>query len=143
MSNSTAVAQSPVFKPSAAFKDRAYINSIEQYRKMYQRSIEDPDGFWSEVADEFYWHKRWTKVREFDFTDKISIKYFLGAKTNVTYNALDRHLEKRGDQLAIIWEGNEPGEDAKLTYRELHTEVCKFANVLRSKGVKKGDRVSI
>ena len=143
MSSNTAVAQSPVFKPSAAFKDRAYINSIEQYRKMYQRSIEDPDGFWSEVADEFYWHKRWTKVREFDFTDKISIKYFLGAKTNVAYNALDRHLEKRGDQLAIIWEGNEPGEDARLTYRELHTEVCKFANVLRSKGVKKGDRVSI
>ncbi|UCE61229.1 MAG: acetate--CoA ligase [Phycisphaerales bacterium] len=132
-----------VFPPSSEFASRAHIKSFEQYMDMYKRSIEDPDGFWSEIAEGFYWDKKWDKVREWDFEDKISIKYFIGGRTNITYNLLDRHLEKRGDQTAIIWEGNEPGEDAKLTYRELHTEVCKFANVLKARGVKKGDRVSI
>ena len=132
-----------IFQPPSELASRAHISSFEQYKEMYKRSIEDPDGFWAEVAEDFYWQKKWDKVREFDFKDKISIKYFIGAKTNVTYNALDRHLEKRGDQIAILWEGNEPGEDGKLTYRELHAEVCKFANVLKSRGVKKGDRVSI
>jgi len=132
-----------VFEPSSETRRRAYIKSMDQYKKMYQRSIEDPEGFWAEAAEDFYWKERWSKVREYDFTGDISIKYYIGAKTNITYNALDRHLEKRGDQLAIIWEGNEPGEDAKLTYRELYTEVCKFANVLKKYGVKKGDRVSI
>jgi acetyl-CoA synthetase len=116
---------------------------MQEYQRMYQASIEAPEQFWGEVAEGFYWKQRWTKVREFDFDDAISIKYFIGAKTNITYNALDRHLEERGDQTAIIWEGNEPGEDAALTYRELHAEVCKFANVLKARGVKKGDRVSI
>ncbi|MEK7732132.1 MAG: AMP-binding protein, partial [Planctomycetota bacterium] len=132
-----------MFPPSKAFAERAHIRSLEQYRQMYERSIEDPEGFWGEVAEDFHWQKKWTKVREFDFRNKISIKYFIGAKTNITYNTLDRHLAKRGDQTAILWEGNEPGEDAKLTYRQLHAEVCKFANVLKSFGVKKGDRVSI
>ncbi len=131
------------FAPPADFARDAHIGSLERYREMYERSIADPDGFWSEVADGFFWKQKWSKVREFDFKGSISIKYFIGAKTNVTYNALDRHLEKRGDQTAIIWEGNDPGEDARLTYRELHAEVCKFANVLRKFGVKKGDRVSI
>ena len=134
---------SGVFQPPSDLVAKAHIKSFEQYRDMYRRSIEDPDGFWAEVAEGFYWKQKWTKVCEWDFEDTISIKYFLGAKTNITYNALDRHLEKRGDQIAIIWEGNEPGEDARLTYRELHREVCKFANVLKSHGVKKGDRVSI
>ena len=110
---------------------------------MYKRSIDDPEGFWTEIANGFYWKQKWTKFREYDFKDTISIKYFLGGKTNICYNALDRHLDTRGDQVAIIWEGNDIGEDAKLTYRQLHAEVCKFANVLKSKGVKKGDRVSI
>jgi acetyl-CoA synthetase len=110
---------------------------------MYQRSIDDPEGFWSEMAEEFFWKKRWTKVREFDFKRDVFIRYYLGAQTNICYNALDRHLEKRADQTAVLWEGNEPGEDGKLTYRQLHAEVCKFANVLKSFGVKKGDRVSI
>ena len=106
---------------------------MDQYRRMYQRSIDDPEGFWSEVANDFYFKQRWTKFQEFDFKgDSILVKYFIGAKTNVCYNALDRHLDKRGDQVAIIWEGNYAGEDAKLTYRQLHTEVCKFANVLKS-----------
>jgi acetyl-CoA synthetase len=132
-----------LFPPPKSFSERAHIRSLEQYRQMYQRSIEDPEGFWGEVANDFYWRKRWTKVRAFDFRKEISIQYFIGAQTNITYNALDRHLAQRGDQTAILWEGNEPGEDAKLTYRQLHAEVCKFANVLKSFGVKKGDRVSI
>jgi len=132
-----------VFQPPGKLAAQAHIKSFEQYKEMYNRSIEDPEGFWGEIAQDFYWQKKWNKIREFDFTDKISIKYFIGARTNITYNALDRHLETRGNQTAIIWEGNEPGEDGKLTYAELHAEVCKFANVLKSRGVKKGDRVSI
>ncbi len=132
-----------LFSSPRAFQAKAHIPSIEQYREMYQRSVDDPDGFWTEMADQFFWQKRWSKVREYDFSNEISIQYFVGAKTNITYNALDRHLKTRGDQEAILWEGNEPGEDARMTYRELHAEVCKFANVLKTYGVKKGDRVSI
>jgi len=147
MTDTINVASAPagpnVFSPPKAWAKRAHINSMEQYRRMYQRSIEDPDGFWAEMAEGYYWKQKWNKVREFDFKGSISVKYYLGARTNITYNALDRHLPKRGDQIAILWEGNEPGEDARLTYRELHREVCKFANVLKSHGVKKGDRVSI
>ena len=87
--------------------------------------------------------KKWDKVREYTFEGNVSIKWFLGGKTNVSVNALDRHLEKRGDQAAIIWEGNEPTEQRVMTYKQLHAEVCKFANVLKSLGVKKGDRVCL
>ncbi|HSW46012.1 MAG TPA: acetate--CoA ligase, partial [Phycisphaerae bacterium] len=135
-------ANSP-FPPAPGFAAKAHIGSMEQYREMYERSVKDPEGFWAEIAEGFFWKQKWSKVREYDFKGDISIKWFIGAKTNITYNCLDRHLEKRGDQVAIIWEGNKPGEDAKLTYRELHEQVCKFANVLKSRGVKKGDRVSI
>jgi acetyl-CoA synthetase len=131
------------YAPPTEFASRAHIKSMEQYTQMYERSIEDPEGFWGELAEGFYWKKKWSKAREFDFNGSISVKYFIGGQTNVTYNALDRHLDRRGDQVAILWEGNEPGEDSKLTYRQLHAEVCKFANVLKSYGVKKGDRVSI
>ena len=139
----TTAARELVFEPSPEFARKAHIKSFEQYKQMYERSINDPEGFWGEIANDFYWKKRWTRVRQYDFTGSISVQWFIGASTNITYNCLDRHLEKRGDQIAIIWEGNEPGEDAKLTYRQLHAEVCKFANVLKSFGVKKGDRVSI
>jgi acetyl-CoA synthetase len=110
---------------------------------MYRRSIEDPDGFWSDIADGFVWNQRWDKVREFSFDHPVSIKWFLGGKTNLSVNCLDRHLETRGDQTALIWEGNEPGEQGKVTYKELHEQVCKFANVLKSLGVTKGDRVCL
>ena len=132
-----------VYPPPVSFSERAHISSLDVYREMYKRSVDDPDAFWGEIAENFYWKKKWSKVREFDFSGAISIKYFLGATTNITYNALDRHLATRGDQTAIIWEGNEPGEDGRLTYRELHREVCKFANVLKSFGAKKGDRITI
>ncbi len=132
-----------VFPPSPAFSEKAHIKSMDQYKEMYQRSIDDPDGFWGEIAEQFHWQKKWSKVREYDFSGDISIKWFIDGKTNLCYNALDRHLEKRGDQAALIWEGNSPEEDATFTYRQLYEQVCKFANVLKSLGVKKGDRVCL
>jgi acetyl-CoA synthetase len=110
---------------------------------MYRRSIEDPDGFWAEQAEEFIsWSKKWDKVQEWDY-DQANIKWFINGKLNVTYNCLDRHLESRGDQVAVLWEGDDPDTDKKITYRELHEMVCRLANVLKQRGVKKGDRVSI
>jgi acetyl-CoA synthetase len=113
------------------------------YKEMYKRSIDDPEGFWAEQADEFlHWFKKWDTVMDCDF-HKARIRWFEGAKLNVSYNCLDRHLETRADQVAIIWEGDDPGVDRKITYRELHAEVCRFANGLKSLGVQKGDRVCI
>ena len=108
-----AMNQAKMFHPSKEFSAKAHVKSLEQYQQMYERSIRDPEGFWGEVAGEFHWEERWTKVREFDFKDKISIQYFLGGQTNICYNALDRHLASRGDQVAFFWEGNEPGEDSR------------------------------
>ncbi|MBW1806686.1 MAG: acetate--CoA ligase [Deltaproteobacteria bacterium] len=136
--------QDEVFRPPAKLSREAWINSMEQYQQMYKRSIEDPEGFWSEQAESFHWHKKWKRVRSFDFTGDVRIKFFGGAQTNITYNALDRHAEgERKNKIALIWEGNEPGDDKKYTYAELKDEVCRFANVLKGKGVKKGDRVTI
>ncbi|MBK9120466.1 MAG: acetate--CoA ligase [Phycisphaerales bacterium] len=144
MTAETTVTAERTFPPSETFAAQAHIKSLAEYRRLYERSIQDPEGFWADIAQEnFHWHKPWTKVRTYDFRDKISIQWFIGAQTNISYNCLDRHLERRGDQVAIQWEGNDPGEDRKLTYRELHREVCKFANVLKQTGVKRGDRVSI
>ena len=143
MTETNNAAETQVFPPPAELAAKAHIKSMDQYRQMYERSIADPEGFWGEVAEDFYWKQKWTKVCQYDFDDKIKIGWYLGAKTNITYNCLDRHLDTRGDQVAILWEGNTPGEEARLTYRQLHAEVCKFANVLKGFGVKKGDRVSI
>ena len=133
----------PVFYPDQTFSDRALIGSLDQYRDLYEKSMSDPDTFWSEVADRITWYKKWDTVREFDFV-KGNIKWFDGAKLNVSYNCLDRHVEAgHGDQTAIIWEGNNPEEDQKFTYSELLAEVQKFANVLKSLGVDKGDRVCL
>ncbi len=129
--------------PLPELAEKAHVKSFEQYQSMYERSIQDPEGFWAEIASQFEWKERWNKVREYSFESPVDIKWFIGGKTNVSVNCLDRHLDKRADQTAIIWEGNVPGEDSKLTYRELYEDVCKFANGLRSIGVKKGDRVCI
>ncbi|MBV2094017.1 MAG: acetate--CoA ligase [Candidatus Thiodiazotropha sp. (ex Codakia orbicularis)] len=128
----------------AGFAAQANIND-EQYQAMYQQSISDPEGFWGEQAEKYVtWFKKWDKVIDWSFgKDDLHIEWFKGATLNVSYNCLDRHLESRGDQVAIIWEGDNPEEDRKISYRELHGEVCKFANVLKSRGVKKGDRVSL
>ncbi len=131
-----------VYPVSEAVAAHALVTD-EQYREMYQHSVDDPDGFWAEQATKFVtWFKPWEKVSDWDFHE-AKIRWFEGGKLNVSYNCLDRHLETRGDQIAIIWEGDDPNEDKKITYRELHEEVCKFSNVLKEHGVKKGDRVSI
>ena len=136
------MSDSKVYPVPPDFAAKAHID-VAKYNDMYQHSINDPDGFWAEQAKEFVtWYKPWTKVTEWDF-HRGHIRWFEGAKLNVSYNCLDRHLETRGDQVAIIWEGDDPNEDRKITYRELHAEVSKFANVLKSRGVKKGDRVCI
>ena len=115
----------------------------EQYLALYQRSIDDPEGFWAEQAETFVdWFEKWDKVWDWNY-EKAEIKWFLGAKTNVAYNCLDRHLESRGDQTAIIWESDDPNVDKHISYRELHREVCRFSNALKARGVKKGDRVCI
>lgn len=132
-----------IYKVPESIKNTAHINN-EQYLEMYQKSIEQPDTFWAEQADEFLsWSKQWDKVQSCDFDKHADIKWFEGAKLNVSYNCLDRHLETRGDQLAIIWEGDDPEDDRQITYRELYEEVCRFANVLKARGVKKGDRVCL
>ena len=119
--------------------------SAEQYQEMYKRSVDDPAGFWGEQAEQYLtWFKKWDTVLDWSLaSDDLHINWFKGGTLNVSYNCLDRHLETRGDQVAIIWEGDDPNEDRKITYRELHEEVCRFANVLKSRGVKKGDRVSL
>ncbi|MCP4993043.1 MAG: AMP-binding protein, partial [Gammaproteobacteria bacterium] len=115
------------------------------YKQMYQRSIDDPEGFWSDQADEFVtWFKKWDSVRDFSFdAGDLHVRWFEGARLNVSYNCLDRHLETKGNQTALIWESDNPSTDKKISYRELHQAVCKFANVLKSRGINKGDRVCI
>lgn len=117
------------------------ISSFEEYKEKYQQSVQDPEGFWSEIANTFTWKKKWDKVLNWDFR-KPDVKWFVGGKMNITENCLDRHLESRGDQVAILWEPNDPGADVKsYTYKELHAEVCKTANALKEMGIEKGDRV--
>jgi len=116
-----------------------------KYKEMYQRSIDDPEAFWAEQAGEFLsWTQPWDKVMDWSYDQNdLHIKWFEGGKLNVAYNCIDRHLATRGDQVAIIWEGDDPNEDKKITYKELHEHVSKLANVLKNRGVKKGDRVCI
>jgi acetyl-CoA synthetase len=133
-----------VYPIPAQFAATANVTA-QQYDAMYQRSIQDPDGFWAEQAEHYVtWFKKWDKVSDWSFAaDNLHIKWFEGGQLNVAYNCLDRHLDSRGDQVALIWEADDPNVDKKITYRELHAEVCKFGNVLKARGVKKGDRVCI
>ncbi|MDD3653658.1 MAG: acetate--CoA ligase [Desulfotomaculaceae bacterium] len=134
-----------VFDPSPEFVAKARINSLEQYKEMYRRSIENPNEFWAEMAEEnLTWFKKWETVEEYSFTDDVFVRYFAGGKLNVSYNCLDRHLtDGRKNKAALIWQG-EPLEETKTyTYQQLHREVCKFANVLKDLGVKRGDRVAL
>jgi len=139
-----AASQARIYPVPAAVAKRAHIDA-RRYRAMYRRSVQDPDGFWADQAKQFVtWSKPWTKVSDWSYAAKdLHIKWFIGGRLNVSYNCLDRHLAKRGDQVALIWEGDDPKDDRKITYRELHAEVCRFANVLKARGVKKGDRVCI
>ncbi|MCB0640138.1 MAG: acetate--CoA ligase [Phaeodactylibacter sp.] len=117
------------------------IKTLEEYQNAYQRSVEDPEGFWAEQASTFSWRKPWDKVLDWNFKEP-NINWFVGGKLNITENCLDRHLETRGDQVAIIWEPNEPNAPSvTYNYKELHAEVCKTANALKANGIEKGDRV--
>lgn len=121
----------------------ARINTFEQYLEEYKKSVDNPEDFWAEIAENFTWKKKWDKVLEWNFKEP-NVKWFLGAKLNITENCIDRHLREKGEQPAIIWESNDPSEKGiTLTYNQLHEQVCMFANVLKKQGVKKGDRVSI
>lgn len=133
---------SDFFPVPAEIAEKAHINEAK-YKEMYAASIADPDTFWGEHGKRIHWFKPYTKVKNTDYSGDVSIKWFEDGTTNVSYNCLDRHLDTKGDQVAIIWEGDDPGEDKKITYRELHEEVCRFANAMKARGVKKGDRVTI
>src|SRR3984885_10777489 len=137
---SSTLHETRVFPPSAKFAAEAHVSGMAAYQKLYRRSIEEPDAFWSEVAKELDWFTPWTKVLDWQAPHA---KWFVGGKLNLCHNCVDRHaLGKRAEKTAILWEG-EPGEVRKLTFRELHAEVQRFANVLKDLGVKKGDRVAI
>jgi len=136
MSNETVIPVAPAVA-KAAWTDEA------GYREMYRASIEDPEAFWGEHGKRISWIKPYNRVKNTSFNGEINIKWFEDGTLNACANCVDRHLEKRGDQTAIIWEGDEPKVDARITYKQLHEQVCKFANVLKSRGVKKGDRVTI
>ena len=128
------------FPPPPEFSQQAHVKSMDEYERLYKESVDDPDKFWSRVASELHWFKKWDKVLEWNCP---WAKWFVGGQINLSYNCLDRHVETgRKNKAAIIWEG-EPGEIRTLTYQQLHREVQKFANVLKSLGVKKGDRVAI
>jgi acetyl-CoA synthetase len=119
------------------------ISSFENYKEVYKQSVEQPEEFWSGIADNFQWRKKWDTVLNWNFKEP-KIEWFKGAKLNITENCLDRHLEKMGDKPAIIWEPNDPLEDHRvLTYKQLYDKVCQFANVLKNNGAKKGDRICI
>ena len=136
------MAEPIIYPVSQTVEANAHLNR-QQYLSMYRRSLEEPDAFWAEQAQTFVdWFKPWERVQNCDFY-RAQVKWFEGAKLNVAYNCLDRHLQTKGDQVAIIWEGDDPMQDKRITYRQLHEEVCRFANVLKSRGIKKGDRVSI
>ena len=129
-----------VFPPPPAFSARAHIKSLEEYETLYKQSIDDPETFWAGVANDLHWFKRWDKVLEWN---EPWAKWFVGGKLNLCYNCVDRHaLGPRAGKTALIWEG-EPGEIRRLTYAELHVEVQRFANALKSLGIKKGDRVAV
>ena len=132
-----------VYEPSDAVKMKATIRRMEDYKELYQRSLNDPEKFWEELAEQLDWSKKWDKVLEWDF-NKPEVKWFGGGKLNASYNCLDRHLNTwRSNKVALIWQGEPLEENRFFTYQQLHYHVCKFANVLKKFGVKKGDRVTI
>ncbi|MEN8205047.1 MAG: acetate--CoA ligase [Pseudomonadota bacterium] len=131
-----------IYDVPEAFARNALLNT-EQFEAMYEQSVSDPAGFWSEQAEKFLnWDKPWDRVLDWDYS-KGHIRWFEGGRLNACYNCVDRHLDTRGDQVALIWEGDDPANDDHITYRELHERVCRLSNVLKSRNVRKGDRVCI
>jgi acetyl-CoA synthetase len=132
-----------LFEPPPSLNKEAHVKSLVEYGEIYKRSIEDPEGFWADKADQLEWFTKWDRVLEADFP-KAEIRWFTGGKLNASYNCLDRHLRSgKKDKPALIWEGEPNGQNRGYTYQELYREVCKFASVLKKKGLKKGDRVAL
>jgi len=119
------------------------LTNNEQYLKMYKESIDNSTKFWAKEGERLDWIKKFTKIKESDFSNEVSIKWYYDGTLNVAYNCIDRHLEKRGDQTAIIWEGDDPNQSKTLSYKQLHDQVCRFSNALKNEGIKKGDIVTI
>ncbi len=143
MNSPSSGSHSGIYKVSSEWARRAYVDD-DKYKVMYEESIRDPEVFWREHGDRLDWFTPFTRVKNATFgPGEISIRWFEDGVTNVAYNCVDRHLESRGEQVAIIWEGDDPSESKRITYRELYREVCRMANVLRDRGVKRGDRVTI
>lgn len=138
------MAEYRVFNPPDELVKKAAVRSMAEYRALYEWSVKDPEGFWGHAADQLDWFQKWEKFREYDFTDKPEVRHFIGGKINVSYNCLDRHLKTaRKNKAALIWQG-EPDDEYKIyTYQQLHYQVCKFANVLKKMGVKKGEAVCV
>jgi acetyl-CoA synthetase len=143
MNNPSSGSHSGIYKVSSEWARRAYVDD-DKYQVMYEESIRDPEVFWRKHGDRLDWFTPFTRVKSATFgPGEISIRWFEDGVTNVAYNCVDRHLKSRGEQVAIIWEGDDPSECKRITYRQLHREVCRMANVLRNRGVKRGDRVTI
>ena len=132
-----------VYPPTAETSANAHISSLEQYHELYNRSINDPEGFWTEHANRLHWIEKWHTLSESDY-NKAEIQWFIGGKLNACYNCVDRHVEDgHGDDTALIWEGNDPNESRTYTYSQLQAEVQKAANALKNLDVTRGDRVCI
>jgi acetyl-CoA synthetase len=134
--------QTAIFPPPADLTKTAHITP-EKYAAMYERSVKDPEGFWKDVGERLTWFREPTKIKNTSFDAPVSIKWYEDGILNASYNCIDRHLPAKANDVALIWEGDDPKDDKKITYGELKTEVCKFANALKERGVKKGDRVTI
>ncbi|MEN0087847.1 MAG: AMP-binding protein, partial [Pseudomonadota bacterium] len=137
------MSENDIYPVSDELAAKAHIDAAK-YREMYDRSVADPDSFWAECGQRLDWVKQPTIIKNstYEYPD-VSIKWYEDGTLNVSANCIDRHLETRGDQVAIIWEGDDPGDDLKITYRELHGHVCRLANAMKDMGVKKGDRVTL
>ena len=145
MADAAKVQLKDIYPVPEKIKKMAYISGRKAYDELWKKSVDKPEEFWAEIAGQYVeWFKKWDKVIDYNFDIKkgpIYVKFFEGGKLNVSYNCLDKNLKTRGNKVAIQWEGNEPGEQKAFTYKMLHEEVCKFANVLKANGIKKGDRV--
>jgi hypothetical protein len=143
MSNAAFVSTELIYDVPSEWSHRAYMDDAG-YRAKYEASVKDPERFWAEEAKRIHWFQEPTRIKNTNFgPDNVAIRWFEDGVTNVAYNCVDRHLHTRGDQVAIIWEGDDPGESKRITYRELHAEVGRMANIMRNRGVSKGDRVTI
>ncbi len=133
-----------VFHPHPDVSARAHVKSLDEYRALYERSLKDPDGFWTEQANRLDWVQKWNQVSAVNYQEPVSIQWYLGGKLNASYNCVDRHVAAgHGDVTAFIWEGNDPSETRRISYCDLYDQVQRAANALKALGVRKGDRVCI